>query len=230
MLCWSAFLIGLLGSLHCAGMCGPLALALPATGNTRISFGMGRLAYNLGRVLTYCLLGALFGAIGMTFTLAGFQRWASITAGAAILIGLLASSRFALQTPMSKAVTLLRKGLGKMLARRTVSSIFLLGVLNGFLPCGLVYAACAGAVSRGSVAAGMGYMLFFGLGTAPVMLSIGLAGKLFRAGLRVRFQKLVPATLALLAVLLILRGMSLGIPYVSPVLTGQHVRCPACRH
>lgn len=225
---WTAFLLGLLGSLHCAGMCGPLALSLPATGNTGLSFGVGRVAYNLGRITTYCLLGALFGIIGLSFALAGFQRWASIGAGAAILIGLLASSRYALHTPVSKAVALVRAGLGKLLARRTLASIFLLGTLNGFLPCGLVYAACAGAVAQGKVSTGIGYMLAFGLGTVPMMLSIGLLGKMFRLGLRLRFQKLIPASLVVLGVLLILRGMSLGIPYLSPVLTTHQVHCPAC--
>lgn len=227
---WSAFVIGLLGSLHCAGMCGPLALALPPSGNTRIAFGMGRLAYNSGRILTYCLLGAFFGAIGLTLALAGFQRWASIVAGTAILIGLIASSRFAIQAPISKAVILLRTVFGKMLRRRTLGSFFLLGVLNGFLPCGLVYAACSGAIAKGSALAGVGYMLAFGLGTVPMMLSIGLAGRIFRRGFGFRLERAIPATLAVVGVLLILRGMSLGIPYISPVLSSHHVICPACQH
>lgn len=226
---WPAFLLGLIGSLHCAGMCGPLALALPATGNTSLSFGLGRGAYNLGRVVTYCLLGAVFGVVGMTFALAGFQRWASIAAGAAILAGLLASTRYAVNAPMSKALARLRSSLGKLLQRRTFGSIFLLGVLNGFLPCGLVYVACAAATATGGFVSGVTYMLAFGLGTAPMMLSIGLVGKMVRVGIRLRFQKMIPVCLGVLGVALILRGMSLGIPYVSPVLTSHGVHCPACR-
>jgi sulfite exporter TauE/SafE len=225
---WPAFVLGLIGSLHCAGMCGPLALALPATGKTRLSFGMGRVANNLGRLATYGLLGALFGAIGLTFALAGFQRWASIIAGSAILVGLLASSRRAVNSPMFKAIGWLRSRLGRLMGRRTLGSIFLLGVVNGFLPCGLVYVACAGATALGTVLSGVEYMLAFGLGTVPVMLSIGLAGKLVQVGFRLRFQKLIPVSLVLLAASLILRGMSLGIPYLSPVMTSQRVHCPAC--
>jgi len=61
------------------------------------------------------------------------------------------------------------------------------------------------------------------------MLSIGLFGRLIQLGIRLKFQRLIPVSLALLGTLLILRGMSLGIPYVSPVLTSHHVQCPACR-
>jgi len=228
---WPAFILGLIGSVHCAGMCGPLALALPATGNTRLSFGVGRVAYNLGRVATYCLLGAFFGGIGMTLALAGFQRWASIGAGVAILIGVLASKRhkLALNSPLSIVIARLRLSLGKLMQRRTYGSVFLLGALNGFLPCGLVYMACAGAIAPGTILSGVEYMLAFGLGTVPMMLSIGCMGKMVQLGMRLRFQKLVPVCLVMLGLLLILRGMSLGIPYVSPILNRHQVQCPACR-
>src|ERR1700675_4874711 len=95
---WTAFLLGLVGSLHCAGMCGPLVLALPGTGNTSRSYILGRLAYNVGRLGVYGLLGAIFGLLGGTFALAGLQRWISLVAGAAILIGLLVSYRYAVNT------------------------------------------------------------------------------------------------------------------------------------
>ena len=81
----TAFLLGLVGSLHCAGMCGPLALALPATGNTTPGYVLGRLAYNAGRIITYCALGIVFGLAGWTFLLAGLQRWVSIALGVAVL-------------------------------------------------------------------------------------------------------------------------------------------------
>jgi sulfite exporter TauE/SafE len=226
---WAAFILGLIGSLHCAGMCGPLALALPATGNSRVSFTAGRVAYNFGRITTYCLLGALFGLVGLSFALAGFQRWASIGAGAAILIGLLASSRRALNTPVSKAVSRVRAGMGSLLHRRTLGSIYLLGVLNGFLPCGLVYVACAGAVATGGFFTAVAYMAAFGAGTVPMMLSLGLAGKMLHAGIRLKFQKLIPVCLLMLGLLLVLRGMSLGVPYVSPDLGGHKGSCPLCR-
>jgi len=220
-----ALILGLVGSLHCAGMCGPLAMAIPATGNTRMSFTFGRLAYNFGRVTTYCLLGVFFGCIGLSFVMAGFQRWASIVAGATILIGLTASTRLTFQAPVVRAVAHVRSRLGLLMKQRTYRSIYLLGILNGFLPCGMVYVAGAGAVAAGGFVSGVGYMLAFGLGTIPMMLSIGLAGKLVHVGLRLRYQKLIPVSLAILATLLIMRGLALGIPYLSPALTQLRECC-----
>lgn len=225
---WSAFLLGLVGSLHCAGMCGPLALALPVTGRTRTSFLLGRLNYNLGRILTYSLLGAVFGLLGKTLTLAGLQRWLSLAAGLAILIGLLASSHYALDAPAVKLVTWLKSGFAKLLQQRSLSSLLFLGALNGLLPCGVVYAACAAAVAVGGVLSGTQYMLAFGLGTVPMMLGLGLAGRPLHFAIRFKMQRLIPVFLLLLSTLLILRGLSLGIPYLSPNLSsgpGKHAVC-----
>jgi sulfite exporter TauE/SafE len=227
---WTALILGLAGSLHCAGMCGPLALALPMTGNTTAAFVLGRAAYNLGRITTYVLLGALFGLIGVTFALAGLQRWVSLAAGVVILATFLTSSRIALNTPVTNAVTWLKSQLAKMLQRRTLGSLLLLGLLNGALPCGLVYVACAGAVATGRFLSGIEYMLVFGLGTIPMMLGIGLAGKKLQVAVRLRFQKVIPVCRVALAALLILRGLSLGIPYLSPDLShdSNHGPCRAC--
>ncbi|HTH49094.1 MAG TPA: sulfite exporter TauE/SafE family protein [Candidatus Limnocylindria bacterium] len=215
---WTAFLLGLAGSLHCAGMCGPLALALPATGSGTVGFVTGRLAYNLGRIVTYTLLGVVFGLLGKSLSLIGVQRWLSIGAGALILAGLLITRRAGPGLPMVRAVGWLKAGFGTLLRRRTLGSLGLLGLLNGLLPCGLAYAACAGAAATGSLAMGTAYMALFGLGTVPLMLGIGLAGKALPVPLRVRLQQLVPLSLALVGSLLILRGMALGIPYLSPDL------------
>jgi len=221
---WTAFFLGLVGSAHCAGMCGPLALALPPTGNTRALFLAGRFAYNGGRIVTYAGIGALFGLLGQTFALAGLQRWVSLAAGAAILIGLLVSSRFARGFPVVKAVDLLKSALGSLLKRRSLVSIFTLGLLNGLLPCGLVYVAAAAAAATGHLAGGIEFMVAFGLGTVPMMLAFGLIGPRIQFALRLRLQRLVPVALATVAVLLILRGMAFGIPYLSPDLG----TCSAC--
>jgi uncharacterized protein len=214
----TAIALGLIGSLHCAGMCGPLALALPMTGNARSTFLLGRVAYNLGRILTYSALGAAFGLLGQTLAFAGFQRWVSIIAGVAILIGLVLSTRFATSLPVARAVTHIKSGLGTLLRQRSLLATFALGTLNGLLPCGLVYAACAGAAATGSLVQGAEYMTAFGLGTVPMMLGIGLMGQKLQFTLRFKLQRLIPASVAVVAVLLILRGLSLGIPYISPEL------------
>lgn len=218
MIFLTAIVLGLVGSLHCAGMCGPLALALPMTGNSRATFILGRLAYNTGRIVTYCTLGAISGLVGQTLALAGFQRWVSLAAGSAILVGLILSTRFSTSLPVARFVAWIKSGLGVMLRQRSLSSTFALGALNGLLPCGLVYAACAGAVAAGGFLSGAEYMAAFGLGTVPMMLGIGLVGQKLQFALRFKLQRLIPACLILVAAMLILRGLSLGIPYLSPDL------------
>lgn len=222
-LIWTAFVLGLVGSLHCAGMCGPLALALPVVGTTRLSFTTSRLLYNAGRILTYCIVGALFGVLGRSLSLAGLQRWVSLGAGVVILIGLVLSTRAAAKLPAWQTVAWLKRAFGSLLRRRTFASLFLLGAINGLLPCGLVYVAAAGATATGGIASAVAYMFAFGLGTLPVMLGLGLAGKRLQFSLRFRVQKLIPVSVAMLALLLVMRGMSLGIPYLSPDLTHTDV-------
>lgn len=225
---WTAFLLGLLGSAHCAGMCGPLALALPGAGNSPQALLVGRLGYNAGRIVTYTIMGALFGLLGRGFELAGIQRWVSLTLGAIILTSLFVSKRLALGFPATKAVGWLKGVFGKLLHRRTVGSLLLIGMLNGLLPCGLVYVACAAATSTGSLAGGTGYMVAFGLGTVPMMLGLSLAGAKVQFRLRLRLQRLIPVSLGIVGCLLLLRGMALGIPYISPDLAASGASC--CAH
>lgn len=217
---WTAFLLGLVGSLHCAGMCGPLALALPAAGTNTGGYFSGRLAYNFGRIATYCSLGVVFGLVGKTLWLAGIQRWVSIGLGVALLAGLLTSRRLALWRPVMALVERLKSSMSALLRRRSVASLALLGLLNGLLPCGLVYVACAGATVTGGVASGAQYMAAFGAGTVPLMLAISLSGRLVPLPLRLKLRKAIPVSVCLLAALLILRGMALGVPYLSPDLSG----------
>jgi sulfite exporter TauE/SafE len=227
MFYWTAFVLGLAGSIHCAGMCGPLAVALPWAGRGGAGFVLGRVAYNLGRVATYCALGILFGLFGKTFLMAGIQRWLSIGLGLVLFAGLFATGRLTLRRPLFTFVAILKSRMAALLQRRSILSSAMLGLLNGILPCGLVYVASAGAASTGGVLSGIAYMATFGLGTLPLMLAIGLSGKLAPRAFRLKLQKAVPVSVILVASLLILRGLSLGIPYVSPVLTGAH---PSCCH
>jgi uncharacterized protein len=219
--------LGLVGSLHCAGMCGPLALALPPAGNTTPAYVLGRVAYNLGRVVTYCALGLVFGLVGAALWLAGVQRWVSIALGVALLLGLFASRKLLRWNPVTLVMDQLKSRMSGLLRHRSLGSLAVLGLLNGLLPCGLVYAACAGATATGGVLAGVKYMAVFGAGTLPMMLALSLSGKLVPVSLRLQLRKAIPVCLFLLGTLLILRGMSLGIPYVSPDLSGVG---PPCGH
>ena len=222
---WTALILGLVGSLHCAGMCGPLALALPAGKNSRGGFIAGRMAYNAGRVVTYCLLGLGFGLVGHSLLLAGVQRWTSISLGVVLMAGLFSSRKLALWRPVTALVETLRVRMSGLLRQRSLGSLVVLGLLNGLLPCGLVYVACAGATATGGALEGICYMAAFGLGTVPMMLAIGLCGRLMPVALRLQLRKAIPVSVLLLAALLILRGLSLGIPYVSPDLSGTRPSC-----
>ncbi len=217
---WTAFVLGLVGSVHCAGMCGPLALALPASGSGARTFLAGRLAYNSGRIVTYCALGALFGLVGKTLFLAGVQRWSSIALGVLLLAGLFGSRWLALWSPVTALVNTVKAGMTSLLQQRSVVSLGVLGMLNGFLPCGLVYVACAGAAANSSSLEGATYMAAFGLGTVPMLLAISCSGRLMPLSWRANLRKAIPVSVCLLAALLILRGMGLGIPGISPDLSG----------
>lgn len=223
----SAFVLGLVGSLHCAGMCGPLALALPTAGSAARWFFLGRAFYNAGRILTYCGLGVIFGLIGKSLMLAGVQRWVSIGLGLTLLAGLFASRRLALWRPVTFMVERLKSNMSVLLRQRSLLSLVLLGLLNGLLPCGLVYVACTAAAATGGVISGAVYMAAFGVGTAPMMLAISFSGRLIPLTLRLKLLRAVPVAVFLLAVMLVLRGMSLGIPYLSPDLSAAN---PSCCH
>ena len=223
--CWTAFLLGLVGSLHCAGMCGPLALALPPAGNSTLGYVLGRVAYNAGRIVTYCALGIVFGLAAGPFLLAGLQRWVSIALGVALLLGLFASRRLALARPVTSVVNELRTSMSVLLRQRSLAGLAVLGLLNGLLPCGLVYVACAGAAATGGILEGASYMAAFGVGYVPMMLAISLSGNLVPTSLRLKLVKTIPVCVFLLASLLILRGMSLGIPYLSPDMSAGSASC-----
>lgn len=224
---FTALILGLAGSLHCAGMCGPLALALPATGSGRVGFAAGRVAYTLGRITTYAVLGLVFGWVGRSLALFGIQRWLSLGAGVLLLLGLLLSTRWGLAAPAIAVVSSLKRWMAQLLRRRSMGTVFLFGMVNGLLPCGLVYAAGAGATASGSVAGAVAYMAVFGLGTAPLMLGLALSRNLLPGSFRLKLQRLIPVSLALVAGLLIVRGLALGIPYLSPAMDAgaTAVRC-----
>jgi len=214
----TALVLGLAGSMHCLGMCGPIVLALPDKKDSiKISFFSGRLFYNLGRVLTYVIMGFIFGALGQVISLAGFQSALSIVLGILIITSLF--------LPLSKTMTfftnnsLWKKTLGNLFKKKSYSALAGIGVLNGFLPCGLVYTALAGASASGDILFGGAFMLMFGLGTIPAMIILSFVGKQTKINWQGLIRRALPAMALILGCLLILRGLSLGIPYISPDLS-----------
>lgn len=212
--------IGLIGSFHCIGMCGPIVVALPLKKHTLISKISGAILYNSGRVITYSLLGIMFGVLGRGIHLAGFQQWTSILLGSAMIISVLFPfvfrEKITIASLFSGFAARLILRLKKLFTDRSYFSLLMIGLLNGLLPCGLVYVAIAGAINSGDVASGALFMMFFGIGTIPLLLVATLASDAIGQRIRMKMQKVVPYFVFLLGVLFILRGMSLGIPYISP--------------
>ena len=213
-------ILGLIGSFHCIGMCGPIVVALPLKKHNLSSKITGALLYNSGRVITYSVLGILFGLLGRGIHLAGFQQWTSILLGAAMIVSVLFPFVFREKITIGRlfsgfsARLILR--LKKLFNDRSYFSLLMIGLLNGLLPCGLVYVALAGAISTGTIVSGAFFMILFGLGTIPLLLIATLASDAIGQRVRSQMQKVVPYFVFMLGVLFILRGMSLGIPYISP--------------
>jgi hypothetical protein len=219
-----AFVMGLAGSFHCVGMCGPLALALPLA-KGRVQKFWGALLYNLGRIITYSCWGLLFGSIGQTVAFFGFQQYLSITIGAIILIVLITPKTIAVfpgkAAAISKALAKLRNRIAKLFSKKSLSSLFVIGLLNGLLPCGLVYMAAAASLAAGSIPNSVVFMAAFGFGTFPLMMSISFFGSYLGITARKKIRSAYPYMMGLMACLLIIRGMGLGIPYVSPELSAN---------
>ncbi len=217
---FSALVLGLMGSFHCAGMCGPIAIALPLHGNTVPQKIFGGALYNLGRTLTYGIMGAIFGLLGQGLHLLGFQQKISVVMGVIMIVSVIFPALFKNQYSMEKSwfsiVGKLKKTIGQLFAIRSFQSLFFIGMLNGLLPCGLVYMAIAGAIGTGGVVEGSLYMILFGLGTIPMLLGISLAGNVLSLTVRNKINKLIPVLVVIVGLLFILRGLSLGIPYLSP--------------
>jgi sulfite exporter TauE/SafE len=212
--------IGLVGSLHCIGMCGPIVVALPLKKHNILSKITGTVLYNSGRVFTYSILGILFGLLGRGIHLAGFQQWTSILLGIVMITSVLFPFVFREKITIGglfkgfAARLILR--LKKLFTDRSYFSLLMIGLLNGLLPCGLVYIAIAGAINSGDVISGAIFMMLFGFGTIPLLMVATLASDAIGQRIRFKMQRVVPYFVFMLGVLFILRGMSLGIPYISP--------------
>lgn len=216
----SAIALGFASGFHCIGMCGPIALSMGLTKKQATNFYLQNLTYQFGRIVTYSLLGAILGIVGEGFEMAGFQQYLTIIAGILLIIMALFSfggKDFASRIPfLSKFLFSVKSNLGRLLQKADYRSRFTTGLLNGFLPCGMVYMALTASLAAGGVWQGASYMALFGLGTLPFMFAVVLAGNLMNQAFRIRILKAVPIIMIILGGLFILRGLELGIPYISP--------------
>ncbi|MGR3808996.1 sulfite exporter TauE/SafE family protein [Jiulongibacter sp. NS-SX5] len=213
---WTAFIMGLVGSLHCAGMCGPLTFLLPSDKTNQLRFISGRLLYNLGRIFTYALLGLVIGLIGQKSTLFVSRNVLSIILGSIILVAVQIPTKWVndhkLYQITSRFVSKIKSGFKQNFKTNYYSGQLVFGVLNGLLPCGLVYAALAGAFIQLDILKGATYMAAFGAGTLPMMLSIALGSGWLKKYFSGSVKKIIPITYAFLAIWLIYRGVNTSGP------------------
>lgn len=222
-----AIIIGFLGSFHCIGMCSPIVLALPANKLFGWSFVKSRSIYNLGRVLTYSFLGAIFGLLGNRIALFGFQQIVSIILGVLIISMVIIPGRIRSFLIPSSAINYynykLKSFFIPFFKKGSSLSFFIIGILNGFLPCGFVYIGIAGAiaVSYHGVLYSILFMALFGAGTIPAMFGSSMIGSFLSINLKQRLFRLIPVFTLVLGIILVFRGLNLGIPYLSPKLSNQ---------
>lgn len=216
----SALTLGFFTGFHCLGMCGPIALSLGLSKKQQVNFHLQNTTYQFGRIVTYSILGAILGIVGQTFQLAGFQTYLSIFVGVLMIVLALftfGSPNFASKVPFfSNFLIKVKMQLGKLLRKTDYSSRFLTGILNGLLPCGMVYVAMTASLAAGGIWQGALFMALFGLGTFPFMFAAVLFGNLLNASVRTKFLKAVPIFMIVLGALFVVRGLELGIPYLSP--------------
>jgi sulfite exporter TauE/SafE len=212
-------------------MCGPLMLALPVRHMSKRLQILAIVLYNSGRVITYTLIGALLGLAGRSIYLAGFQRWLTIVLGIFMLV--MAANYFYKQASVQpKWMQVIHVRIQQLMLRflpsqpppaggelkNNVSIYFLLGMANGLLPCGMVYLAIAGALTASTILHSVLFMFLFGVGTVPAMLALGVFGLRITMPVRQQMKSAMPYVVAAMAVILILRGLNLGIPFISPVI------------
>jgi len=216
----SALILGLLGSLHCVGMCGPIAFMLPVDRSNSFKKVSQIGIYHFGRLLAYSLIGLVFGLLGKSLYIFSIQQQLSIIIGVLMIFIVFLPhqtiGKYNLSKPLYKVISKVKSSLGKALKEKTADTFLTIGFLNGFLPCGLVYMAVFGAIATGSLLEGSLYMILFGLGTIPLMTSAIYLGKFLNSAVKQRIQKAIPVFVVIIGILFILRGLGLGIPFISP--------------
>jgi len=217
---WSAFILGLLGSFHCVGMCGPIAFMLPVDQTNSFKKITQISTYHIGRLLAYSIIGLIFGLVGKSLYIFGLQQQLSIAIGIIMIVVVLIPTtifnKYNFSKPIYRIIGKVKSGLGQALKRKSADTFLTIGFLNGFLPCGLVYMALFASLAMQSASIGSLYMVLFGLGTVPLMTTSIYLGKFLNTSIKQRIQKAIPIFVVIIGLLFIIRGLGLGIPYLSP--------------
>jgi uncharacterized protein len=217
----AALILGMAGSLHCVGMCGPIALALPVYKMPFLKKLLSLLTYHSGRIFTYAILGLIFSLLGAGLIIAGYQKLLSVTLGIVLVLLAVLSILPSGKVAVGRYAYFLKIQFRKVLGKRSLLAFFSTGILNGLLPCGMVYVALAGATVSSTVPNGVLFMTLFGLGTIPAMAGITMISTV-SSRLRMAFRKASPVITIVMGVLLIVRGLGLGIPMISPEIDKSH--------
>ncbi|MFD0976718.1 sulfite exporter TauE/SafE family protein [Salinimicrobium gaetbulicola] len=230
----TALILGLLGSFHCVGMCGPIAFMLPVSRENSFKKFLQIFLYHLGRLTAYGLIGLAFGLLGKSLYLFGIQQQLSIAAGilmiAVIVIPAETFAKYNFSRPMYRIIGKIKSSLGAALKKKTPDTFLTIGFLNGFLPCGLVYMAVFGAIASGALIESGLYMVFFGLGTIPLMTTAVYFSSMLNGVVKRKISKFIPVFVVLIGMLFIIRGLGLDIPYLSPAPVTEMVGASASCH
>ncbi len=223
----SGFIFGLLGSFHCIGMCGPIAFLLPLNRDKKPLMFFQLFLYHFGRILSYSVIGLLFGFLGKGLNLFAAQQKLSIGIGVLMILAVIfsfGSVKFEkIGSPFFRLVNHLKSKIGNGLKKKTPDTFLSIGMLNGFLPCGLVYMAMLGAIAEANAGFGSLYMVFFGLGTIPLMTVTVALGNWIGVKTRESIRRIIPVFVLITGILFIVRGSGLGIPYISPAMVKDKV-------
>jgi len=214
------FFMGLFGSVHCTLMCGPLLFALQQHQEFSFATVLNKILYQTGRILTYGLIGLLFGVLGSSFPMKGWQQGLSIFTGVFLLVigfSYLFIHKFpSIASFQTKAIQPFAKAMSKWMYKPNGS--FIAGMLNGFLPCGMVYMAVASALNAENSVSSFQFMVYFGLGTLPLMLVFSLLTNIPKKLFKINFSSILPFLYIVMGIWFLLRGANLDIPYLSPLL------------
>ena len=227
-----AISLGLLSSFHCLGMCGPIAFALPVNQKSRASKFLGIALYNLGRILTYSILGLLVGFFGEGLRFMGVSQTISIVLGVLLILSVIFSKYVIKFSGHNKYIyqfnTFVKSKLGLFLTKKSNISLFLIGTLNGLIPCGVVFIALQGSLIQNNLFNSWLFMLIFGLGTVPMMFSVAYLSNTFSPIAKIKMNRVMPYLTVVIALLFIIRGLNLDIPYLSPSYDEQKNEMSCC--
>lgn len=231
---YSALLFGLISSLHCIGMCGPIAMMLPVNKSNPAEKVIQILIYHIGRLTAYASLGLIFGLLGRGFYMAGIQQQLSIAVGILMIVIVVVPERefmkYNFSKPVYRLLSKIKSNLGNQFKRKSPDAFFTIGLLNGFLPCGLVYAALFGAIAMQNLTLSVTYMILYGIGTIPMMSAVVYLSNLLSIPVRNKLQKIIPIVVIFIGIMFIFRGLGLDIAYLSPSVTNLFVKANASCH